>query len=280
MKFLYMTRYLIMTFFISSFCLAECPLDHLIIGINQDGIEGTDDDRKLFVDCSQKYRDSGTIVYSNWFYPLNESIFTAYPYRLGEPGFDSFQNFNPNAAYTYDPNRALLGQPDTDYRIIVHCLSISTGLRMVHKDYPQFTIDKAGQDFNHSYIHALRDDSHIHMSYQAEDGENLFWITFYLYDELADPNHPEDPNHYQSSKPFSFIFNRETLKGDLVIDEIVNEKDLAELNYYWLKSDCDKSNDFYERADINKDGTVNFIDFAYLAQNRTKSKKIIVPPNH
>ena len=177
-----------MVLFISSYCLSECPLDHFIIGVNQDGIEGTDDDKKLFVDSSQKYRDSGTVEYSNWFYPLNESIFSSYPYRIGEPGFDSFQDYNPYAAYTYDPNRTLKGQPDTDYRIIIHCLSISPGLRVVHKDYPQFTIDEIGQDFNHSLINALRDDAHMHMSYQAANGEDLFWVTYYLYDELADPN--------------------------------------------------------------------------------------------
>lgn len=268
MKFFYMIRYLIVIFFISSYCLAECPLDHLIIGINQDGIEGTDDDRKLFVDCSQKYRDSGTVEYSNWFYPLNKSIFTSYPYRIGEPGFDAFQNYNPNAAHTYDPNRTLFGQPDIDYSIIIQCLSISPGLRAVHKDYPQFTIDEVGQDFNHSYIHALRNDSHLHMSYQAADGENLFWITFCLYDEFADPNNPDDPNHYQQSKPFSFVFNMEPMAGDLVIDETIDEKDLAELSYYWLEDEGDKTNDYYERADINRDGTVNFIDFAILSQTR------------
>ncbi|MBN2588552.1 MAG: hypothetical protein JXA96_01720 [Sedimentisphaerales bacterium] len=273
MKFLNITKFLILLF-ISSYCLADCPLDHLIIGINQDGIEGTEDDRKLFVECSQKYRDSGIIEYSNWFYPLNESIFSSYPYRLGEPGFDAFQNYNTNAGYTYDPNRSLAGQPDTDYRIIIKCLSISPGLRMVHKDYPQFTIDEAGMDFNHSYIHALRSDSHLHMSYQALDGEILYWITFYLYDELADPNNPKDPNHYLPSEPFSFVFNKEPLAGDLVIDEIVNKKDLMELNKYWLKNQSDKRNDYYERADINKDGVVNFTDFAILANNRINSHSL------
>lgn len=270
MKFLYPAKYLIIIMFVSSFCLAECPLDHFIIGVNQDGIKGTDDDRKLFVDCGQKYRDSGTVEYSNWFYPLNKSIFSSYPYRIGEPGFDAFQNSNSNAAYTYDPNRALLGQPDTDYRIIVLASSMSQGIRAVHKDYPQFTIDEVGQDFNHSYIHALRDDGHMHLSYQAEDGENLFWITFYLFDELADPNNPDDPNHYQTSDPFSIVFNCEPLAGDLVVDEIVDQKDLFEISYYWLKDQGGKANDYYERADANKDGIVNFKDFALFALNWKK----------
>ena len=66
---------------------ADCPLDHLLIGCNRDGVEGTDDDTKLFVDCSQKYRDSGETDHANWFYPLQKSIFSSYGYRIGEPGF-------------------------------------------------------------------------------------------------------------------------------------------------------------------------------------------------
>jgi hypothetical protein len=257
---------------VSLYCIAECPLDHFIIGVNQDGIEGTNDDRILFVDCSQKYRDSGTVEYSNWFYGLNESIFTAYRYRLGEPGFDSFQNYNSNAAYTYDPNRAISGQPNIDYKIIVQCVSISQNLRVVHKDYPQFTIDKPGQNFNHSYIHELRGDSHMHLSYQGADGENLFWITYYLYDELADVNNPNDPNHYQPSKPFTIVFNTEPLKGDLVINNIVDQNDLVELSYYWLGNRANRANDYYERTDINRDGIVNFIDFALFARNWLKKE--------
>jgi len=37
----------------------ECPLGHLIVGCNRDGIPDTADDRELFVDCLQKYRRSG-----------------------------------------------------------------------------------------------------------------------------------------------------------------------------------------------------------------------------
>jgi len=146
---------------------AECPLDHFIIGINEDGIHGTDDDYQLFVNCRQKYRDSGTPSYSNWFYPLSESIFSDYKWRIGEPGFDGFQGTNPGANYTYDPNRSLAGTPNQDYRIMIDCVSISPGTKAVHKDYPQFTIDQAGQSFNHSEIHALRGDPHMHMSYRA-----------------------------------------------------------------------------------------------------------------
>ena len=270
MNSLFVKIILITVILTSSFCMADCPLDHFIIGVNQDGIADTDDDMKLFVDCRQKYRNSGQIEFSNWFYPLNKSIFYDYPYRLGEPGFDVFQNYNPNAGHTYDPNRCPAGQPDTDYRIIVECLSISQDLRAVHKDYPQFTIEHNGENFNHSFIHKLRGDAHIHMSYQAAHGQNLFWMTYRLYDELANPNNPDDPNHYQPSEPFTIVFNTEPLSGDLVIDGTLNQKDLAQLSYYWLRDKADKTNDYYERADTNRDGIVNLVDFALFAQNRLK----------
>ena len=239
----------------------DCPLDHFIIGCNQDGIKGTDDDRQLFVDCRQKYRDSGEIEYANWFYPLHKSIFPSYSYRIGEPGFDAFQSTNPNAAHTYDPNRALAGEPEVDYNILVECVDMSVGVRAVHKDYPQFITDTVGQSFSHSYIYRLRGDSHMHMSYQAVDGENLHWITFCLYDSL------DDGEKYESSEPFTIVFNTEPLAGDLVIDGIVNMADMLELSRYWLATDAGRHNDYYERADANRDGIVNLGDFALMASN-------------
>jgi len=256
-----MKRNIFLIFFFSFINLpvyAECPLDHLIIGINEDGISGTDDDNKLFVDCRQKYRSSGTPPYVNWYYPLSESIYSDYKWRIGEPGFDGFQGTNPSAGYNYDPNRCLAGTPNQDYRIMIECISISSGLRAVHKDYPQFTIDQMGQAFNHSEIHALRGVPHMHMSYQAVDGTSLFWITWQMYDVLGP---------YEPSKPFTLVFNTQPLAGDLVVDGTVDIYDLAELSYYWLRDEGSRDNDYYERADSNRDGTVNLLDFAMLASN-------------
>ena len=244
---------------------AECPLDHFIIGCNQDGITNTDDDKKLFVNCRQKYRDSGDTEYANWFYPLRKSIFSSYPYRIGEPGFDAFQSSNSNAKYTYDPNRALAGNPDVDYRILVECVSMSPGLRMVHKEYPQFTISNVGDTFSHSYIYNLRGDGHMHMSYQAIDGENMHWITLRLYDELA------DGDQYEPSELFTIVFNTNPLSGDLVVDGQVDIKDLIELSSHWLLQQGSIDNDYYERADSNRDGWVNFVDFSLLASNWLQS---------
>jgi hypothetical protein len=58
-----------MLFAAFSVVYAECPLDHFIIGVNEDGVEGNEDDCKLFVDCSQKYRNTGSTSYKKWYYP-------------------------------------------------------------------------------------------------------------------------------------------------------------------------------------------------------------------
>ncbi|MCU0915764.1 MAG: dockerin type I domain-containing protein [Planctomycetes bacterium] len=239
----------------------ECPLDHFILGCNRDGIEGTADDKVLFVDSWQKYRDSDEEQYANWFYPLNRSIFTTYPCRVGEPGFDTFQADNPSARYTYDPNCALEGNPDVDYRITVECVALSAGLRAVHKDYPQFTLDAVGQTFSHSSIQSLRGDSHMHMSYQAVDGTSLHWITFRAFDSL------EDGDRYEPSPPFTIVFNVEPLAGDLVVDGRVDVADLSQFSRYWLSPDSSRHSDYCERADTNRDGSVNFADFAHMASN-------------
>jgi hypothetical protein len=237
---------------------AQCPLDHFIIGCNRDGIEGTEDDRKLFVDSLQKYRNSGQVEYAEWFYPLRKSIFADYGYRIGEPGFDAFQRTTANAPHTYDPNRALAGEGNLDYRVIVECVALSDGLRAVHREYPQFAIAGAGDSFDHSSIHALRGDGHMHLSYQAVDGESLHWITYRLHDELE---------LYEPSEPFTIVFNVEPLPGDLVVDGQVDLADLTELAYYWLRADSSRHNDYWERADTNRDGAVDLVDFAQLARN-------------
>jgi len=244
--------------------LSSCPLDHLVIGCNEDGIEGTEDDRKLFIDCRQKYRNSSEALYKYWYYPLRRSIFSAYPYRLGEPGFDAFQAYNPNNAYTYDPNRSAAGLPDKDYRLIVECVSISPGLRAKHKEYPEFTMDEVGDRFNHSHIYQLRGDPHMHLSYQAIDGDNLHWVTYCVYDEFADPN---DRNDYRPSEPFTIVFNREPLAGDLAVDGKVDGADLVRFCYYYLKINGSVDNDYYERADVNRNGSVDLLDFALLGAN-------------
>lgn len=252
---------------------AECSLDHLVIGCNRDGIEDTEDDKVLFVDRAQKYRHSGQDEFANWFYPLRQSIFPSYSHRIGEPGFDAFQAKGAHLGRTYDPNRALAGDPGIDYDIIVECVSLSPGLRAVHKEYPQFTIAAAGERFSHSLIYGLRGSGHIHMSYQAIDGENLHWITFRLCDDL------DDGQQYAPSKPFTIVFNVEPPAGDLVVDGKVDLPDLLALIDYWLSADGSRENDFCERADANRDGWVDVLDFALLASNwLTPAERDVAPP--
>ena len=145
--------------------------------------------------------------------------------------------------------------------MIIECVSMSPGIRAVHKDYPQFTIDQAGYAFNHSQIHATRDNAHMHMSYQAVDGSSLFWVTWQVYDVL------EDSLQYEVSDPFTIVFNIEPLSGDLVVDGVVDNNDLDAFCYYWLRDNGSIYNDFYERADTNRDGLVDWFDFTLLANN-------------
>jgi hypothetical protein len=240
---------------------ADCPLDHLIIGCNRDGVPGTGDDHTLFIDCGQKYRDSGATSYAHWYYPLSRSVLPDYPYRIGAPGLDVFQARDPDDDHTYDPNRSLPGEPGVDHRLVVECLRLSPGLRAVHKDYPPFTIDTVGQTFDHSHIQVLLGDSHLHMSYQATDGQTLQWITFGVFDTLA------DGDRYEPSEPCTLVFNAEPRAGDLAVDGAVNPADLARMGHYWLAPESTRHNDYGERADTNRDGAVDFFDFARLASN-------------
>jgi hypothetical protein len=237
-------------------CAADCPQDHFLIGCNTDGINGTDDDNKLFINCTQKYRHSDSAnpdlaTWLNWHYPLYYQA-RYNRYQIGEPGFDVIDST--------DPNRQLSGTANTDYRIIVECVSITAGFKAVDTDVLGITLDEAGDSFNHSAL----SDTHIHFQYRAPaatGGTELQWITFIIYDELGT---------YEQSEPFSIAFGSNPLAGDLVIDGKVDLNDIAELSYYWLEENGSIVNDFYERADVNKDSKVNFQDFAMLAENYFK----------
>jgi hypothetical protein len=222
-------------------CFADCSLDHFLIGHNQDGITGTADDNKLFVDCTQKYRHGEPN-----YYPMYPNMYGSY--SVGEPGIDVIGSS--------DPDRKLAGTANVDYRIIVECVSITSGFS-ARKTTLGILVDQAGDSFNHSALA----DSHLHLEYRAPaetGGTQLQWITFIIYDELA---------KYEQSEPFSIVFGTDPQVGDLVIDGKVYLNDVAELSYYWLLDNSNKSNDYYERADANKDGCVNFVDFALLASN-------------
>lgn len=201
-----------------------------------------------------------SFLLTNRHYPLHRaaSFITTYPYRIGEPGFDAYQANNPHANYTYDPNHALPGEPEVDYSIEVRCLAISPGLRAVHKEHPQFTIDDVNEGFSHSNVHWMRNDPHMHMSYQADSGDELRWITWQIRDVL------DDGHSLNASRPFTLVFNKDPDPGDLLVDGVVDQYDLVILTQQWNKSNAGPENDYCERADANRDGTVNYLDFDLL----------------
>jgi hypothetical protein len=236
----------------AEFCFASCSLDHLLIGCNPDGLFGTDDDQKLVVDCRQKYRHSdpnnaGDPTWLNWHYPMYYS--SRYNrYSIGEPGFDM----------NMDPNHLLAGTVNIDYRLVIECVSIKAGF-LARTDDGAYVLDGAGD----AIAYSSRPETHMHLENRAPasaGGTELHWNTFIIYDPLG---------RYEPSEPLSIVFVKEPPAGDLVIDGIVNLNDLLEFCFYWLSDGGSLANDFYERADANRDGQVNLADFAGLAANWT-----------
>jgi hypothetical protein len=240
---------------LSTTAAADCPLDHLLIGCNPDGIAGTGDDMKLFVDCTMKYRhsdpnQSGEAAWLNWYYPLyyNERYDR---YQIDEPGFELIEDS--------DPNRRLTGSINIDHRLIITCLSISPDFAVWNSTIGVI-FDEPGDTFNYSGSW----NTHLHLQYRTATriGETeLLWVTLQIYDEI------ESAGQYEVSEPFSIIFVREPLAGDLAVDGTVDLMDLVEFSYYWLGDEGSRANDYYERADANKDGKVDFYDFALMASN-------------
>jgi len=255
MRILHVNMSVVIVLIISVSVLADCPLDHLLIGCNPDGISGTKDDMKLFVDCTMKYRHSdpnksGQSTWLNWYYPLyyNERYDR---YQIDEPGFELIED--------NDPNRQLTGIPDVDYRIIIRCLSISPDFA-VWNSTVGVIFNEPDDSFNYSGFW----DSHLHLQYRTTaptDTRDIFWVTLQIYDEIA------DIDQYEVSEPFTIVFAVEPLAGDLAVDGAVDVKDLVEFSYYWLGDGANRANDYYERADANRDGTVNFCDFALMSSN-------------
>jgi hypothetical protein len=252
-------RRILVVMVMTSPVVGDCPLDHLLIGCNEDGVRGTKDDTKLFVERSQKYRHSdpnnpGESTWLNHHYPMyyNERYDR---YQIGEPGFDTIKGD--------DPNRQLVGIPNVNYRIIVQCISVTPGFSAKNTVF-SISMDKAGDWFNHSSL----EDTHVHLQYRAPapaGKTQLHWITYQLYDDA------NDAQRYEPSEPFTVVFVREPLAGDLVVDGVVNLHDIAAFSHHWLSEGASPANDFFERADMDRNGTVDFSDFALLATNWLKS---------
>lgn len=217
---------------------AACSLDHLLVGCNPDGDPNTTQDNdRLFFDCSQKYRNTPAEWFADY-YPLPKSFFG--DYRLGEPGVDVITA----------GARAITGAKNVDYRIMVECVSISDDLRVLNGT--AVVLAQTGDEFSHSALY----DNHVHLTYyvpNAAAAAKLQWVTLRLYDALG---------RYQPSMPCTIVFCQPPAPGDIVVDGFVDAADLAEFCKKWLADGADRSSDYHERADINRDGTVNILDFA------------------
>ena len=248
---------LLLAFFTIIPLVEACPLDHLKIGRNPDGIDRTDDDMKLFFDVTQKYRHSdpnGADTWLNWYYPMTVS--ELYQRRqVGEPGFDVLKDGS---------NQELIGQPNQDYRLIVECVALSPGLQAFSLN-PPVNITQPGD----SFCHSCASDPHIHVRYEipmSADPNQPYWITYRVYDELE---------MYQPSEPVTIVFMNAPPAGDLTLDGMVGLADLLFFMDYWLDySDATRYNvrgqaayDLFERADINRDYAVDMADFAILARH-------------
>lgn len=233
---------------------ADCPLDHFKIGRNADGIPGTDDDRRLFLDCTQKYRHSdpnhsGDPTWLNGFYPLYYNA--RYDrYQIGEPGFDILGD---------DPNRTLDGLPNQDYRIVIQCIAVSPGLS-ARNTAANILLEKPGDRF----VHSSMADPHVHLQYRVPAPADpspltdLHWMRFSVFDEWG---------FYRPAPEVTVIFAHKPPAGDLWVDGRIDLADVLELAAVWLHPDAGRVNDFHERADTNQDGRVDLTDLEAIAEN-------------
>ena len=231
---------------VAASAMAACSLDHLLIGCNPDGDPNTtQDNNQLFFNCGQKYRHTP----ENWlssYYTIPLSFFG--DYRLGEPGVD----------VTTTGTQAITGTKNIDYRIMIECVSISDNISVLNGT--TIVLSKAGDTFNHSAL----SDNHVHLTYyvpNASGAAKLQWVTLQLYDTMG---------RYQPSEPCTIAFCQKPPAGDIAVDGYVDTADLADFCSKWLMNKAAISNDFYERADINRDGTVDMVDFAVMYENWLK----------
>lgn len=219
---------------------AACSLDHLLICSNPDGDPNTtQDNNTLFFDCTQKYRNTP----SSWqqsYYTLAKTFWN--DYRLSEPGVD----------VAASGTQAITGVKNSDYRIMLECLSISPGLLVLYGT--DVVISDVGDLFNHS----AQSDNHVHLTYYAPNAaaaSSLQWVTLRLYDAMG---------RYNPSEPITIIFGAEPLPGDTVVDGVIDSLDAAQFCSKWLMNESSVKNDFYERCDVNHDGAVDLLDFAAI----------------
>lgn len=252
-----------------------CTEDHIAIGCNPDGLwdsaDEPNDDRQLFVSYEHVYRhtdpnDPAAASWANWYYPLYYSVIYG-DYYVSEPGFGQLWHTDYPGGPIIHQEHMLAGTPQVDYDLWVRCTDISPSLQLCEAEAADFCIPDETMQFNLSAYA----EHHVHMKYRAPTQHDLYWATFILYDQL---------DAYQPSEPFTLVFGRAPLPGDVWVDGTVDTADLAHLAAHWTNAydttdpNClayARQSDYFQRADINRDYQVNLLDWARLAANWLKS---------
>lgn len=242
---------------------AGCPLDHVSIGCNPDGIWGNADDYEIFYDKTQLYRKSdpinpGVAIWANRFYPFQGPDYWGY-YYSDQPGFGQMWD-------SVEIAHKINGVRNTDYKLIAECTRISENFWAEDASYNK-VFQQPGDTLNISNY----DDNHVHLFFVTEDPNETHWISFKIHENVNYPA-PYDPNDslYTSAEEYTVVFGNAPEKGDIYVDGKTDTADLAILSKHWLQNALYEDllrTDYFERADTNKDGVVNFVDYCYIALN-------------
>jgi len=254
-------KHIIIILLLTTTVFAGCPLDHVAIGCNPDGTWANSDDYKLCYDKTQLYRKSdplnpGVATWANRFYPLEGPDYWGY-YYSDQPGFGQMWDIN-NTAHKIN------GQRNTSYKLIAECTRISENFWVEDASYNKI-FQHPGDKFNISYY----DENHVHFFFVTQETNTTHWISFKVYENTNFPA-TYDPNNslYTPAEEYTVVFGNQPESGDIYVDRKVDHYDLAILARHWLQSasyDDLLKNDYFERSDINGDGTVNLIDYSYMA---------------
>ena len=230
LKFMVMILWLV-----GGYAFAGCPLDHLYIGCNPDGVVGNEDDNQLYIDCSEKYRNSPS-GWANRYYPLGGVSFFG-DYRLNQPGFNLISD---------DPSRVLSGDVD----LVIECVGISEEIAVIAGN--TIVMDDTNDSFEYS-------GGHVHLTWRVavSGASKMQWVSLRVIDNSG---------NYEPSRVCSIAFGVEPMVGDVSLDGEINVADLVEMMSWWLEGSGGPDNDFCERADCNVDGRVDLEDFALLAE--------------
>jgi len=199
---------------------------------------------------------------------------------------------DPNGALNYDAKwlRAYTGGGQTEesrdyFQQLVNALrgvypTIEKPIRMVPVGDTLYELNqrmKAGQVLGFTDVCQVYDDG-IHFN---STGQFIVGTTYLATLYKEDPRGTSVPGSYGSIDPnvvwqiqdaawkvvSTHQYSGVGRAGDFEPDGDVDWVDVASFFDVWLEIDCDESNGYCDSADINKNGTVDFADFAALAAN-------------